>query len=403
MEQTLNPPRQGAVAVTALAYIPAVLSMMTVGVLVPFIGTLAQDLRTTPAQLGLAIALFSVPSAILATLGGGLLDAYGVRRSMLFAAGVSAVGSVLGSQATSALALDGSMLVSGLGFGAMCVASPCLIMAALSEGARIRAMSLLSTFAPTGYAAGLLLAVVFVDTGNWHAALLAHAGLLAVAFVAILLGVQAAVPKVSSPAAEGGESLRHTLQRLAGIFRVPGALRLGIAVALPNAVSYGTSLAVPSFLAHAHHLSIATSSASVASAKLAALVVGGVGVGYLLSRQVRARTLFAVMVVIGVVAQGILFLTTSSIVLATGALVLWLFAFGGMSGGAMTLLPVVVRDPGRRGVASGLVNQCISLASFCAPSTWLALDSGVQFVLLAGGCLVVSLVALPAAAGAARP
>ena len=405
MEQTLNPPRQGAIAVTVLAYIPAVLSMMTVGVIVPFIGTLAQDLRTTPAQLGLAIALFSVPSAILATLGGGLLDAYGVRRSMLFAAGVSAVGSALASQATSALALDGSMLVSGLGFGAMCVATPCLIMASLSDGARIRSLSLLSTFAPTGYAAGLLLAVVFVDTGNWHGALLTHAALLAGGFVAILVGVQPAVPpavqpavpKGSSLAAEGGEPLQQTLQRLWGIFRVRGAVRLGIAVALPNAVSYGTSLAVPSFLAHAHHLSIATSSASVASAKLAALMVGGVGMGYLLSRQVRARTLFAVMVVIGVVAQGILFLTTSSLMLATGALVLWLFAFGGMSGGAMTLLPVVVRDPTRRGAASGLVNQCISLASFCAPSTWLALNSGVQFVLLAAVCLVVSLVALPAA------
>src|SRR5262249_3108871 len=152
MEQTLNPPHHGAIALTALAYIPAVVCMMTVGVIVPFIGAMSQDLRTTPAQLGVAIALFSVPSAILATLGGGLLDAYGVRRSMLFAAGFSAVGSALASQASSALALDGSMLVSGLGFGAMCVAAPCLIMATLTEGARVRSLSLLSTFAPTGYA-----------------------------------------------------------------------------------------------------------------------------------------------------------------------------------------------------------------------------------------------------------
>jgi predicted MFS family arabinose efflux permease len=120
--------------------------------------------------------------------------------------------------------------------------------------------------------------------------------------------------------------------------------------------------------------------------------------GYLLSRQVRARTLFAVMVVIGIVAQSILFLTTSNLMLATAALVLWLFAFGGMSGGAMTLLPLVVCDPARRGAASGLVNQCISLASFCAPSTWLALSDGMQFVLLAAGCLIVSLLALPTAA-----
>jgi hypothetical protein len=108
------------------------------------------------------------------------------------------------------------------------------------------------------------------------------------------------------------------------------------------------------------------------------------------------------MVVIGVVAQSILFLTTGSIMLATAALVLWLFAFGGMSGGAMTLLPVVVRDPARRGAASGLVNQCISLASFCAPSTWLALNDGMQFVLLAAGCLVVSLLALPTPAAAGQ-
>jgi MFS family permease len=372
--------------------------MMTVGVIVPFIAVLSRDLSTTPAQIGLAIALFSVPSAILATLGGGLIDAYGIRRSMLFAAGFSAAGSVCASQVHSALQLDGSMLVSGLGFGAMCVATPCLIMATLSDTVRIRSMSLLSTFAPTGYAAGLLLAVAFAGTGNWRLAMLAHAALLAAAFAAILLFV----PKVSARVTEAREPFLKSFRHMLGIFRVPGALRLGVAVALPNAVSYGTSLAVPSFLAHAHHLSIATSSASVASAKLAALLVGGVGMGYLLSRRVRARTLFAVMVVIGVVAQSILFLTTSSLMLATVALVLWLFAFGGMSGGAMTLLPVVVRDPTRRGAASGLVNQCISLASFCAPSTWLSLNDGMQFVVLAAACLVVSLLALPSAAASSQ-
>jgi hypothetical protein len=78
------------------------------------------------------------------------------------------------------------------------------------------------------------------------------------------------------------------------------------------------------------------------------------------------------------------------------ALIVWLFAFGGMAGGAMTLLPTVVRDPARSGAASGLVNQFISLASFAAPSTWLALYSGVQYVLLAAACLVVSFIALPA-------
>ncbi|MDB6104963.1 MAG: hypothetical protein JWO52_4962, partial [Gammaproteobacteria bacterium] len=50
-------PRRSPVAITALAYVPAVLCMMTVGVIVPFIDTLSRDLGTGRAQLGLAVAL----------------------------------------------------------------------------------------------------------------------------------------------------------------------------------------------------------------------------------------------------------------------------------------------------------------------------------------------------------
>ena len=387
----MNPPRRSAVALTALAYSPSVLCMMPVGVLVPFIDTLSRDLATTPPQLGLAIALFSVPSAILATLGGGLIDRYGVRRSLLFAAGALILGSVLVSQVHSLLALDCAMLVSGLGFAGMCVGAPCLVMATLSNGARTRSMALCSTFAPTGYAAGLLLAVAFTESGEWRTAFLVHAAMMGVAFVALLLFV----PNVASMTGQSRNSLRQTFAHLLSVIREPRALRLAIAIALPNAVSYGTSLAAPSYLARVHHLTIAHSSATVAFAKLAAMIIGGLSMGYLLSRQVRAWSLFAVMVAIGLLAQTLLYLPASSLALATFALILWLFAFGGMAGGGMTLLPTVVRDPARSGAASGLVNQAISIASFATPSTWLALHSGLQYVLLATACLLVSLIALP--------
>ena len=393
----MNPPRRSAVALTALAYIPSVLCMMPVGVLVPFIDTLSRDLVTTAPQLGLAIALFSVPSAILATLGGGLIDRYGVRRSLLFAAGALILGSVLISQVHSLLALDCAMVVSGLGFAGMCVGAPCLVMATLSDGARTRSMALCSTFAPTGYAAGLLLAVPFTESGEWRTAFLVHAAMMGAAFVGLLFFV----PNVASMTGQSRASLRQTFAHLLTVIREPRALRLAIAIALPNAVSYGTSLAAPSYLARVHHLSIAHSSATVAFAKLAAMIVGGLSMGYLLSRQVRTWSLFAVMVAIGLLAQTMLYLPASSLTMATFALILWLFAFGGMAGGGMTLLPTVVRDPARSGAASGLVNQAISIASFATPSTWLALHSGMQYVLLATACLLVSLIALPASRAAA--
>lgn len=370
--------------------------MMTVGVIVPFIGALSRDLAAYPAELGLAIALFSLPAALLATMGGSLIDKYGVRRAMLLEAGASALGSLLASQAHSLFWLDLSMVVSGLGFGGMCVTSPCLIIATLKDGVRVRAMSFWSTYAPTGYAAGLLLAAIFTAGGNWRLALLTHAAMMAVMFVALFLFV----PPITAVGDTEHESIRRTFARIFKVLREPRALRLGVAVALPNAVSYGTSIVSPAYLARVHHLSIGSSSATVAVAKIAAMVIGGLSMGYLLSRTMSTSLLFAVMVVIGLVAQIILFMPASSMTVATLALVVWYFAFGGMSGGGMTLLPNVAGDPSRVGAASGLVNQFISVASFVTPSTWLALHSGTQYMLLAGFCLAISLLALPAAKAA---
>jgi MFS family permease len=366
--------------------------MMSVGIVVPFIGPLCGYFLASPVQLGVAIALFSMPTAVLAVVSGGLIDRYGVRRSMLLAAGISAAGSALASQAHALPTFDCGMLISGLGFGGICVAAPCLIMATLREARRTRAMAFFSTFAPTGYAAGLLLAVPFTAHGRWRVALLVHAGLM----VLTLLCLLRYLPRISIVAMERG-SLRRNVAEMLEVLRQPRALRLGVAVALPNAVSYGTSLAAPAYLAREHGLSIASSAATVAFAKITAMIIGGLSMGYVLSRAVSTSLMFALMAAIGVAAQTVLFLPASSMMLATAALIVWLFAFGGMAGGAMTLLPSVVRDSGRSGAASGLLNQFISVASFAAPSTWLALHNGIQFIVLAALCLLVSLLALPSA------
>jgi predicted MFS family arabinose efflux permease len=378
-------------ALTAMAYLPAVLCMMTVGVVVPFIDTLTRDFAVGHAQIGLSIALFSIPSAFLATLSGGLIDKYGVRRAILVSLAITTLGSALASRASSVLLFDGAMVLGGLGFAGTCVAGPCLLIAALEGRPRTRAMSFFATFAPTGYAAGLLLAVPFSDADGWRPALLTHAAVTLIAFFVLFW----CLPRVRAvthdrPAPRSWESILS-------VIRNARALRLAVAVALPNVVSYGTSLAAPSYLSRVHHLTIGTSSAAVATAKIVAMVVGGLSIGQLLSRSLNASLLYGVMVLVGILAQGVLFFPDSGITASTCALVVWLFAFGGMSGGAMALLPAVVRDPSRSGAASGLVNQFISVGSFAAPSIWLSMQSWTAYVLLAVGCLLVAFVALPAA------
>ena len=380
-----------SVVLVLLAYIPALVSMMTVGVIVPFIGNLSRVFDASPAQLGLAIAFFSMPTAISALAGGGLVDRFGVRRSLLVSLVVAAVASVLASLARSLPVFDGAILLAGVGYGGICIAAPCLVMQTLSGVARTRGMSFLSTYPPTGYAAGLLLAAAFVASGNWQFALRLHAGLLALCFAMSWR----LLPRTHAPAGLLVAAKSSPLRQLLAALRTPGVLGIGVAVALPNAVSYGTSLAAPAYLARVYHLSLALSATAVASAKIVALVIGSIAMGYLLSRSRRRTLLFASMVALGIIAQALIFLPGSGIVVATGALILWIFAFGGMAGGAMALLPLVVRDPSRSGAASGIVNQFISVASFAAPSTWLALHDGLQFLGLAAACLVLSFIALP--------
>lgn len=388
-EQTRRSPR--ASLVVMLAYVPPLLSMMTVGIIVPFIGTLVRAFAASPAELGLAIALFSMPTALFALGGGWLIDRFGVRRSLLIALIIAAAASLIASFTASMRAFDAAVLLAGLGYGGICIASPCLVMQTLTGEQRTRAMSFLSTYPPTGYALGLLLGAGLVATGRWQLALQLHSGLLVLTFL-LLLCTRPANTGVAARVAPGST---QPLRQMLGAFREPLILRLGIAVALPNAVSYGTSLAAPAHLAGTYHVSLATSATAVAVAKIIALLIGSIAMGYLLARSKRPTALFAAMVAVGLVAQALIFLPIAGIVTATAALILWIFAFGGMAGGAMALLPSVVQDPARSGAAAGLVNQLISVASFAAPPTWLALHDGKQFLALAAICLVVSFVALP--------
>jgi predicted MFS family arabinose efflux permease len=376
-----------------LAYVPALLSMMTVGIVVPFIGQLATALRASPAQMGLTIALFSMPTAILALASGGLVDRFGVRRTLLVSLVLSAAGSLCAGQSGTLLAMNASMSLAGIGYGGICVAAPCLLMQTLEGPKRTRAMSFFPTYPPTGYAAGLLLAALFVDAGNWSTAFQIHGGLLLIAWVFVWWLLPRQSPPVSAQSAAA--PTRGALRSMLDALREPRVMLLGIAVALPNAVSYGTSLAAPAHLARLYDVSLAASATAVAAAKIVALIIGGITMGYLLSRNMRTTRLFAGMASLGLLAQAMIFLPIAGIVGATLALIIWIFAFGGMVGGAMALLPRVVRDPSRSGSASGMVNQFISAASFAAPSTWLAITSGAGFVALAAVCLAISLLALP--------
>lgn len=385
------------VLVAAAVYLLSVLAMATVGMIVPFIGNLAQVLGAGKSAIALAIALFSAPTAVFAVVGGNIIDRIGPRPALLAAGGLMVGGDLIVHAAPSVFVLYGGMLVCGIGYGVVAVGGPAMLIAATSGSIRQRILAFLSTYAPTGFAAGLLIAIPFADGPSWRSTQLAHAGLL----IVVLLFNAIVLPSVRAPAMPRAQTGGASWGGLLSVFRNVPLIRLAIAIAIANCISYGTSLVAPSYLAQAHHISLASSSGSVAFAKIFAMTVGGLVMGHLLARDLPARTLFTIVALTGAVAQVLLYLPASNLIGAVAALIVWLFVFGGLSGTAMALLPNLVSDPARSGAASGLVNQFISVFSFLTPSIYFGLTGWAEYVGIAVIGLFIAILVLPGPARSA--
>ena len=379
---------RSAVAVTLTAYFFALMTMSTIGVIVPFVVPIATSLHCGGAAVGFGIALFSLPAALLATLGGSLIDRLGIKRALIAACVVTVLGDLVMRSAVSIWMLDAGLLINGFGLGSIAVGAPALLIGALHDTVRTRSMAFLATYAPTGFALGLLMAIPFTSDAAWRSALGAHIVL------ALIVGVLGALllPTVARSTASLPTDPRRGLSIL---FRYRPALRLGLAIALPNGIAYGTSLVAPSYLARADGISLAYSAGAVAAAKIVALILGGLVTGQILASHKHPWHVFAAMVATGVVAQILFFSPSGSFALSVAALVLWLFAFGGMSGVAMSLLPRVIPGPGREAATTGLVNQLVGALSFAAPSVYFAMSGWSGFIGLAVVGLSLSLAVLP--------
>jgi MFS family permease len=371
-------------------YLYTVLSMATVGMVASLTQDFATALAAPQKRIGLAIAMFSAPSALLAAAGGAIIDRLGARPAMLVCAGVSLVADAAAFSAHSTLALNLALLLAGLGFAGISVAAPAMIVTTLKGPLQVRAMSLWSTYAPTGFALGLLLAAPFAGTGRWGMAIGLHGFLMALALAAgaLLLPARPISRRASA-------SLHQRLKDLAGAVADRRVLRLALAVALPSAISYGASLLAPSYLARVHHLGIGASSIAVALAKAGAMIICGLVMGQLLAHRINRKALYALFCAVGLVAQLAVFYPGDTFVLAAAGLVAWLIAYGGMAAIGMATLPLVIRDPAHSGAASGLIGQGVSVASFLTPAVYFGMPHWPGFILAACIGLAVSLLALP--------
>lgn len=343
-----------------LAFLLTMLSMATVGVIVPLSAELTTLLGLGKAQFGTALSLFSIPSAVFSLFVGALCDRIGANRLFFAGVAMAIAADLLLVRVDTPLLFHLELLFAGIGFAAIVVTSPVLIIANLEDKARTQSLSLWSTYAPVGVSVGLLVAAPFAGTAGWRNAIYVHLALLVAAGAGAawqFRGIRVA-PAVSERA------------KISGMFRIlrePIVVRLALALAVPSALSYGTSLLAPSYLTVTTGVSIASAAVLVAGAKIAVVMAGGLIAGWLVSRQGREWHLFAVLTVVGIVGQFLLFYPASGLVVSLGGLGLWLFAYSGISALVFTTLPVLFSRREETGAANGLISQIVSCFAFLAP------------------------------------
>ena len=377
-----------------LVYLYSLLCAASISKLIPIEGDIERALGATPEGVGIAISLVSVFSAFAATVGGGIIDLVGARLSIIIASLVVIVADVISFFAKTMFVLDLARVLEGFEFIGIMVAAPALIMATTTGKRQVQAMSLWSTYVPTGFGLGLLLAVPFVGTPEWRWTFVVHGALFA---AAVSLG--GLLPKIQREAkAAKPVSQRSRIKELLSVYGEIGPVRLSISNALLVSVGLGTSTVIPRYFAQTHHVSMATSSTISAFTNLA-MIAGAIVAGFALSRGMRTISLYSGVAVMGVIVGTLLYAPWVAFPLAVTMLVLWALTTGVAAAALMALLPRVVKDPSRGGAASGLVGQVMAVTNFVTPVIYyhtLANGSWLYFVALVVVCWFGSLAFLPA-------
>ncbi|WP_311771201.1 MFS transporter [Actinophytocola algeriensis] len=155
-----------ALALILTCQLMLMLDVTVMNVALPRIRT---DLGFTPAGLSWVMNAYTLVFGGLLLLGGRLGDLFGRRRVFLAGVAVFTAASLAGGLADSAGLLIASRIVQGLGAAAAGPSTIALITSTFTEPrARVRALSLFSAMASSGFAVGLILGGLLTEWLTWR-------------------------------------------------------------------------------------------------------------------------------------------------------------------------------------------------------------------------------------------
>jgi len=372
-----------------LIYAYGVLGSASLSKIIPLQQDYGAHVGTSPAQFALLISLLTIPPAFFATIGGGIIDRVGARRTLITAALAGAAVNSAYLFAASLPVFQVIRVLEGFVLVGAYSAAPALIIATAAPERRGPAMAFWSTYTPVGVSLGLALSSVFAGETFWRGSYLVHALLfLAIAGAGVLLPQP---PRVAAP--------RARFSSLLAAYAESGPLRVALTFAALVIMGFGVNTVFPSWYSQTHGVSLSAAASLLAGANLT-MIAGSLGVGLLIARGVPAIRVFVGLAVLSIGAAALLFSPGVTPPTFYASLLLWLVTSGAATAIVTATLPRVVASPMQAAAATGLLSQMAALATFVTPPLWLPLlargQSGAFVVIVAAAWLAALLLLPPA-------
>lgn len=367
-----------------LVYLCGLAATSPLGMMGPLVGDIQRHFEVDSQAVGIALAGQLLPLAFAGVLMGWLIDRLGPRRLLGIGVLLMAMGALVNAWTGQFSVFRGALLLQGLALVALLTSGQSLLMMMTSGRQQVQALTLWSTVAPVGYAAGAVLVSFFAGGERWQYGFRVHGvALLLLGLTSLLL------PRIRMTLAAGN---------FRAVLRNGGVLRLGLGLSLASLAGVGTNVVGALYLYQVHGVSPALSAQIMALASLSG-IIGSVVAGVLLARGMSGRFAGALIVVTAVSGGVAFYVPWGVLPVALAGAIAQQVAMGGFIAVTYSLLPRALPDPSMVGTAVGFVGQITGLgATAAAPLflTVLALGQWSYLLSLVAVAWAASLVLMPA-------
>ncbi|MBI3196902.1 MAG: MFS transporter [Rhodospirillales bacterium] len=332
-----------------------------VGKVPPSIPSIREELGASLRQAGWLLSTVNLITALGGMAIALTADRFGHRRLVLLGTAVCCAASLAGAFAGSVDALLIGRVIEGLGFIAVSVALPTLLLRVARPVDQRFVMTLWTSYMPAGAGSMMLIAAVILPDTSWRAAWLVASGASAFMLVALLLLARPRRELDPLPVRR-----RPVLHEMAEVASAGGPLAIALCFGAYSCCWFAVIGFLPTLLIE--RLGFATSTAAIITAVVTMVNVGGnLAAGWLMHHGLpRVAVIAGAAVSMTLCAAGV-FIDGVPDLLRLVLAGVYSAVIGVVPGALFTALPVHAPRPELIGASTGLLMQGSNIGALLGP------------------------------------